>query len=718
MNNLNLKTDGIAGVLSSMKIKFKILSGFLMILTIMAVIAGFGYFGFVRIGHDIEQYGEYVEEASLIGEIETEFLKLRNYARQFTQDGNEKDAEKVAELEKEIRPMIKTAFENLKKAEHREEMKAPEDAFNVYMKDFYLAGGYKHEFQTLINEELEPFGVKVTEDLDIIIKDAAAEGNAEAVIYASTARAHVLLARLYSSILIGREDSSFGPKVRKEFEEAEIALEALGKVTRTSKEKELQQEAFAIFKKYESVFEKVHEDQVKLKNLVDGEMTKAAQEIAYDAEKLQDQIAAIEEEIRDDINEAINTAEIEMLIAGVIGMVVGLLSAVMIGGAISKPIIAMTESMTTLADGNLEIEIPAQNRKDEIGEMARAVEVFKENGIEQNRLEAEAEANRKQAEEEKERQQAAEAKREQDEAKREQEKAEAETERQHKAEEEKREMMVKMADDFEASVGKVVEAVSSSSTEMQSSAQSMSSTAEETNSQSTAVAAAAEQASANVQTVAAAAEELSASITEISRQVSQSSKISSEAVKEAERTDEQVQGLAMAAEKIGEVVGLISDIAEQTNLLALNATIEAARAGDAGKGFAVVANEVKSLASQTATATSEIETQIGAIQSATQEAVGAIQGIGKTINEVNEIATTIASAVEEQSAATQEIARNVEQAAIGTNEVTSNIAGVTQAAGETGHAAGQIQEAAGELSLQSETLKTEVDRFLTEIRAG
>ena len=259
MNNLNLKTDGIAGVLSSMKIKFKILSGFLMILTIMAVIAGFGYFGFVRIGHDIEQYGEYVEEASLIGEIETEFLKLRNYARQFTQDGNEKDAEKVAELEKEIRPMIKTAFENLKKAEHREEMKALEDAFNVYMKDFYLAGGYKHEFQTLINEELEPFGVKVTEDLDIIIKDAAAEGNAEAVIYASTARAHVLLARLYSSILIGREDSSFGPKVRKEFEEAEIALEALGKVTRTSKEKELQQEAFAIFKKYESVFEKVHE---------------------------------------------------------------------------------------------------------------------------------------------------------------------------------------------------------------------------------------------------------------------------------------------------------------------------------------------------------------------------------------------------------------------------------------------------------------------------
>ena len=176
--------------------------------------------------------------------------------------------------------------------------------------------------------------------------------------------------------------------------------------------------------------------------------------------------------------------------------------------------------------------------------------------------------------------------------------------------------------------------------------------------------------------------------------------------------------MAVAAEKIGEVVGLISDIAEQTNLLALNATIEAARAGDAGKGFAVVASEVKNLASQTATATSEIEAQIGAIQGATQEAVQAIQGIGKTIGDVNEIATTIASAVEEQSAATQEIARNVEQAAAGTGEVTSNIGGVTQAAGETGQAAGEIQQAAGELSKQSEMLKGQVDQFLSEIRSG
>ncbi|MBC8339575.1 MAG: HAMP domain-containing protein [Rhodospirillales bacterium] len=402
----------------------------------------------------------------------------------------------------------------------------------------------------------------------------------------------------------------------------------------------------------------------------------------------------------------------------VTGLII-LIAAVAIGGAafwivgirVLRPMNAMTVAMTTLADGNLEIDIPAQDRKDEIGEMAHAVQVFKENGIEQRRLEAEAEEARKREEE-------AGKVRLAEESKRAQAEAEAEAERERQADKEKRALMNKMADDFEASVGGVVQSVSSSSSKMQSSAETMSSTAEETNAQSTAVAAAAEQASANVQTVATAAEELSASISEISRQVSQSAEIAGNAVNEANRTNDQVQGLATAAEKIGEVVGLISDIAEQTNLLALNATIEAARAGDAGKGFAVVASEVKNLASQTATATSEIESQIGDIQSATLEAVKAIQGIGKTISEVNQITTTIASAVEEQSAATQEIARNVEQASAGTSEVTSNISGVTQAAGETGQAAGQIQDAAGELSKQSTMLKVEVDKFLDGIRGG
>ena len=356
--------------------------------------------------------------------------------------------------------------------------------------------------------------------------------------------------------------------------------------------------------------------------------------------------------------------------------------ALLIGRGISTPIGAMTGAMRDLAGGNLEVVVPAQRHRNEIGDMASAVQVFKDNAIRVKQMEAE-----------------------QEEAKR-------------RAEEEKRRQMNEMADNFQSSVGGVVEAVSSAATQMQSSAHAMSATAEQTSRQSTAVAAASEEASTNVQTVASAAEELTTSVTEISRQVTKSSDMALAAVKEAEHTNEQIQGLDQAAQKIGEVVALITDIADQTNLLALNATIEAARAGDAGRGFAVVASEVKSLANQTAKATEEISGQVSGIQAATRNAVEAIQGIGKAIGEINQIATTIASAVEEQGAATQEIARNVDQAAAGTREVSSNISGVNQAADETGHAAGQILEASGQLSQQSETLKAEVDKFVAEVRAA
>ena len=350
--------------------------------------------------------------------------------------------------------------------------------------------------------------------------------------------------------------------------------------------------------------------------------------------------------------------------------------------SITKPIANMTDVMGVLAGGNLEAEVPSLDRTDEIGDMAKAVSVFKDNAIEVKRLEAQQKAD------------------------------------EERAEKEKRKMMLDMADNFENSVGGVVNSVSSAATEMQSSAQSVSGTAEQTSKQSTVVAAAAEEASTNVQTVASASEELSSSISEISRQVSQSTQISSTAVAEVQGANEKVKGLADAANKIGEVVALITDIADQTNLLALNATIEAARAGDAGKGFAVVASEVKNLATQTAKATEEISAQIGGIQGATQEAVNAIESIGSIINQMSEISATIASAVEEQGAATQEIARNVEQAAQGTTEVASTIQQVNEAADETGKSATDMLSASGELSQQAELLRKEVDKFLNQIRKG
>ncbi|MEO5337356.1 MAG: methyl-accepting chemotaxis protein [Magnetospirillum sp. WYHS-4] len=360
--------------------------------------------------------------------------------------------------------------------------------------------------------------------------------------------------------------------------------------------------------------------------------------------------------------------------------VVGL--ALLIGRGIGAPIGRMTAAMELLAQGNLETEVPGRDMANEIGQMAAAVQVFKDNAVHMRRMQAD------------------------------------QVEAERRAEEEKKAAMHNLADSFQDRVGRIVDAVSTAAGQMRSEAQSLSANAEQTSRQSAAVAAAAEEASANVQAVASATEELSSSISEISRQVTQSSEVARSAVTEAENTYRTVQGLVEAARKIGEVVNLITDIAEQTNLLALNATIEAARAGEMGKGFAVVASEVKNLANQTAKATEEIGGQIGAVQTATRDAAEAIGGIGRTVARINEVASAIAAAVEEQGAATQEIARNVEQAAAGTNEVSSNITGVTQAAGETGHAATEVLGGADQLATQAGDLRRQVEAFVKEVRGA
>lgn len=269
---------------------------------------------------------------------------------------------------------------------------------------------------------------------------------------------------------------------------------------------------------------------------------------------------------------------------------------------------------------------------------------------------------------------------------------------------------------FEDQMRGVVDSVASAATELEASAQTMESATSAAAHQSTTVAAAAEEASVNVGSVAAATEELTNSVSEINQQVTHSSQITSDAVALVQETNKDISGLSQASEKIGEVVSLISDIANQTNLLALNATIEAARAGEAGKGFAVVASEVKTLASQTAKATEEISSQIGAIQTASNTAVSSIKNIGDTVANVNEIAATIAAAVEEQSAATSEIARNIDQAATGTTEVSANINDISHAVQESGIAGAQVLDASKELSEKGEMLRTGVSNFLEEVR--
>ncbi len=382
-----------------------------------------------------------------------------------------------------------------------------------------------------------------------------------------------------------------------------------------------------------------------------------------------------------EMDSAYNAAIWMIVIGGIVASALAVGLAAGLAHLIAQPVKAMTLVMTALAGGDKTVIIPAQNRGDELGAMAKAVQVFKDNLLRAEALAAEQEAGR------------------------------AEREARARA-------IEQLTAAFDQTVSATIQLVADASGQMELTAQGMSANAEQTSRQATSVAAATEQASSNVQTVATAAEELSASIAEIARQMAQSNEVARRAATEAERSNATVRSLTESSSRIGEVIKLINDIASQTNLLALNATIEAARAGEAGKGFAVVAGEVKGLATQTTRATEEIASQIGAVQSASNETVGAITAIVGRIDEINQISAAIASAVEEQGVATQEIARNVQQAARGTQEVSATIGSVTQAAGETGSAASQVLGAARALSQQAAVLRTDVARFLNSVRAA
>ena len=369
-------------------------------------------------------------------------------------------------------------------------------------------------------------------------------------------------------------------------------------------------------------------------------------------------------------------------VAGGLAVLFGLIVAFLIARGIVGPLTAMTRAMGKLAGGDLAVEIPGRGNTDEIGDMAKAIDVFKTSMIDTERMRHE------------------------------------QTEVEARQAEDRKKDMVRLADQFEQAVGEIVDTVSSASSELEVSAGTLTATATRAQDLSTEVASASQEASANVQAVASATEELSSSVSEIARQVQESARIASEAVDQATKTNARVSELSKAAARIGDVVELISTIAGQTNLLALNATIEAARAGEAGRGFAVVATEVKALAEQTAKATGEIAQQVSGIQAATEESVGSIREISGTIERLSEISSTVAAAVEEQGAATQEISRNVQQAAHGTQRVSANIGDVQRGASETGSASSQVLLAARSLSSDSNRLKLEVSKFLNSVHAA
>jgi len=414
---------------------------------------------------------------------------------------------------------------------------------------------------------------------------------------------------------------------------------------------------------------------------------KGAERNFSDIEKLTDDLIMRSSESKDrEIARAGMKLDQQQLTLTAILLVVafaGIVVSFLIGRNISRPVVAMSKAMRELAVGNFEVQLPGLDRRDEVGQMACAVEEFK--------VQALVKAERETSE-------------------REEKNRELATQR--------RIELHSLAESFETAVGNIIENVGSASSELEHSAVILTKSSAATQQLSTVVATASEETSTNVQSVASATEEMASSINEIGRQVADSNRIANEAVDQAEKTDARIAELSLAANRIGDVTKLITTIAEQTNLLALNATIEAARAGDAGRGFAVVAQEVKTLAAQTAKATSEISAQISGIQTATHDSVLAIKEISGTIGRVSEIAAVIAAAIEEQGAATQEITRNVQQAAIGSTQVATSIADVNRGAGDTGSASSQVLASAQMLSNENKRLRAEVVKFLATVRAA
>lgn len=381
-------------------------------------------------------------------------------------------------------------------------------------------------------------------------------------------------------------------------------------------------------------------------------------------------------------NEGVTSLLIQFLIAGALIVLAAVGIGLFVARSISNPLTQMTTAMGGLANKDWSTKIPSLGRKDEMGEMAEAVQVFKEAGQQADRMKQEEAA------------------------------------REARAAQEKRETMAKLADEFETSVGEVVESVANTAVDLKQTAEGVSSIAERTTAQSANVAAAAEESSVNVQTVSSATEEMSASIGEMQQQVMRSRDVSEQAANSVENAAGQVTGLSDAADQIGDVLALIQDIAEQTNLLALNATIEAARAGDAGKGFAVVASEVKSLATQTQKATEQIRQQIEGVQNESRTAVTAISSIRDVISQVTEISQSLATAIEEQTNATEEIARNAQQAAGGTQEVSSSVQGVSEASQEASAASAQLLSSSNTLTQQGEALRERMQAFINQVRAA
>jgi methyl-accepting chemotaxis protein len=648
----------------------KIMLGFVIVLAISAISMGIAYLGFERVSAGVASYRNSVSEADLARNIDRDLTWYRGLARYYVVTGKEDDAKAALAAETSLKDAIDQSMKGTTNPARLNQITRLAREFRAFTKIFADILRVKNESTLLTQNQLTRGGTTLRYKLDDLASNAAEAELPAIELGAKQVAAQYQAAMVLANTFVINSDMTVATSALARLKFVENSLKAIS----STDEKIVQglKEVSALLEEYRQTLGELT-----------TEMAESADAIMKGSNAMKADLLSDQQRLESESNATIGETERLVVMLALGGFLLGGTLAVLLGKGISRPMTSMCKAMRELANGNFDVVLPGLGRKDELGEMASAVEEFKVQAV----VKAERDAAAHDA----------------------QNKASSAA---------RRTELIRFADDFEAAVGAIVSNVSASAVQLEAAAGTLTRTAETTQSLSSQVSGSSEEASNNMQSVASATEELSASVDEIGRRVRESSQIAEAAVLQAKQTDGRISKLSRAAQEIGDVVKLITAIAEQTNLLALNATIEAARAGDAGRGFAVVASEVKSLASQTAKATDEISSHISGMQGATQESVAAIKEIGGTIAKISDIAATISSAVEQQSSATQEIARSVQNVAEGTQEAAANIMRVNRGATETGSASEDVLSSARTLSTESTRLREELDRFMANIRAA